>query len=75
MSCFVLDPGGSREISLCPHLPIYPLTQVHKYNVPTFFHFSITNDPLVTLHILSINMDIQLHFPTTLLKLYFSLDM
>jgi hypothetical protein len=28
MSAFVLDPGGSREISLCPHLPIYPITKL-----------------------------------------------
>jgi hypothetical protein len=26
LSCFVLDPGGSREIGLCPHLRIYPTT-------------------------------------------------
>jgi hypothetical protein len=26
MSRFVLDPGGSREIGLCPHSQIYPLT-------------------------------------------------
>jgi hypothetical protein len=29
MSCFVLDLGGSREISLCSHLPIYPTTTTH----------------------------------------------
>jgi hypothetical protein len=28
MSCFVLDPGGSREIGLCPHLRIYPITKL-----------------------------------------------
>jgi hypothetical protein len=28
MSCFVLDPGGSREIGLCPHLQIYPETKL-----------------------------------------------
>ena len=25
MSCFVLDPGESRKIGLCPHLRIYPI--------------------------------------------------
>jgi hypothetical protein len=28
LSCFVLDPGGSREIGLCPHLRIYPITKL-----------------------------------------------
>jgi hypothetical protein len=28
MSCFVLDPGGSREIGLCPHSRIYPETKL-----------------------------------------------
>jgi hypothetical protein len=28
MSRFVLDPGGSREIGLCPHSRIYPLTKL-----------------------------------------------
>jgi hypothetical protein len=31
MSCFVLDPGGSREIGLCPHSRIYPETN-HQQN-------------------------------------------
>jgi hypothetical protein len=26
--CFVLDPGGSREIGSCPHLRIYPITKL-----------------------------------------------
>jgi hypothetical protein len=26
--CFFLDPGGSREISLCPHSPIYPIKKL-----------------------------------------------
>jgi hypothetical protein len=26
LSCFVLDPSGSREIILCLHSPIYPIT-------------------------------------------------
>ena len=26
LSCFVLDPGGPREIGLCPHLRIYLIT-------------------------------------------------
>ena len=32
---------------------------VHKYNVPTFSPFSITNYLLVTFHILAINVDMQ----------------
>ena len=31
---------------------------VHKYNVPTFSPFYITNDPLMTFHVLYVNMDI-----------------
>jgi hypothetical protein len=28
MSYFVLDPSGCREIGLCPHLQIYPITEM-----------------------------------------------
>jgi hypothetical protein len=33
MSCFVLDPGGSREIGLCPHLQINPETHSSKKKI------------------------------------------
>jgi hypothetical protein len=48
---------------------------VHKYNVPTFSPFSITSDPLVTFHALSVNVDIQPSLANCLLKLDFFLDM
>jgi hypothetical protein len=32
---------------------------LHKYNVPTLSPFAITNDSLMTFHVLSVNMDIQ----------------
>jgi hypothetical protein len=47
MSCFVLVPGGSREIGLCPHLWIYPITDhdtiiikptLEQYNDPRLDH-------------------------------------
>jgi hypothetical protein len=51
------------------------LLLVHRYNVPTFSPFSITSDPLVTFHILSINMDIQPSLSTCHVENFFSLDL
>jgi hypothetical protein len=45
LSCFVLDLGGSRGISLCPHSPIYPIT-------PSKSIFGITEGKLLG-HIVS----------------------
>ena len=48
----VSTPVESKEIE-------YSLLPVHKYNVPTFSPFVITNDHLMTFHVLSVNIDIQ----------------
>jgi hypothetical protein len=48
---------------------------VHKYNVPTFSPFAITNYPLMTFHVLSVNMDIQPSLANFLVEIRIYLDL
>jgi len=64
LSCFVLDPGGSREIILCSHLPIYPITPSSPMLVPLLC-MSTSIDIVASLNI----HGVQTSFSLTMLSL------